>query len=395
MNAAAGAIIAARPWWTRVEPAARRVALEGRWLLHAGPPYEPGTSPPAPVLASASLACRHEGWADTDTQALALIGSGAVRLASAQSHRVLTPLAAIVSPSTAVAVVEDASGRAAPTFAPLGTTRGADLRFGTRDAGILERLVRRDGEEAELLSAALFEPLDLLAIADEGVRGGDDLHNRTTGATTALAAALAARFGPSPSAGVASLLQSLAATPLYFLTPWMAAARLMASAAERCVPGSVVTSMGGNGAAFGVQLAGAPGRWFTVPAAPPVGPRLPGTNAVAPVLGALGDSAVIDALGFGGHLLALADESRAALAGFLPDDPGAISARLLLASHPAFVDSGVRVGLDARRIVEHGLSPLVTLAMVEAQGCGGLLGRGVYRPPVELFAKAIAGLDGD
>lgn len=394
MTRATEAIGAVRPLWTRVEPAARRVALEGRWLLHAGPPYEPGTPPPPPVLSSAVLACRHEGWARTDDDALALIETGEVHLHPAQACRGVTPLAAIVSPSTAVAVVEDAQGRSPPAFAPLGATRGADLRFGTRDPAILARLARRDGEEARSLSAALAEPLDLLACAIEGVREGDDLHNRTTGATSALARELGRRFGRLPPAEAAALLDALAATPLYFLTLWMAAARLMLSAAEGHDPASVVTSLGGNGVSFGVQLAGAPGRWVTVPADPPSGPRLPGASLQSGVLGAVGDSAVIDALGFGGQLLSHADESRTALSGYLPRDPGETRA-LLRATHPAFGTPAVHIGLDARRVVERALSPLVTLAMVEAQGRGGLVGRGVYRPPVELFAKAIAGLDID
>jgi len=388
MSREAATIGAIRPLWTRIEPATRRVPLSGRWLLHAGPAYEPGQLPPPPVLASAALACRHERWVRTDDEAFELIAAGAVHLHPAQSFRGVTPLAAIVSPSTAVVVVEDAEGRVAPTFAPLGATCGADLRFGTRDAAILERLARRDGVEAETLCAVLGEPVDLLACAREGVRGGDDLHNRTSAATAALAGELARRFGPCPASNASTLIEALAATPLYFLTPWMAAARLMLSAAEGVASSTVVTSLGGNGMRFGVQLAAAPGRWITTPASPPEGCRLAGADPVAPALGAIGDSAVIDALGFGGQLLAHAEDARAALASSLPDDPGETCC-LLLADHPAFTAPTVRIGLDARRIVDRELSPIVTLAMVEAQGRGGLLGRGVYRPPVELFARAL------
>lgn len=385
------AMAAVRPIWTRVERAALRVPLAGRWLLHAGPAYPQGQPPPAPVLSSAVLACRHEGWAASDEDARALIEAGEVCLHPTHAFRGVTPLAAIVSPSTAVAVVEDEAGRVAPTFAPLGATRGADLRFGTRDSAILTRLARRDGEEARRLSASLATPLDLLACAIEGVRDGDDLHNRTTAATAAVAREFARRFGPHPCADAVALLDALAATPLYFLTLWMAAARLILSAAEGRAPSALVTALGGNGRAFGVQLAGAPGRWVCAPADPPAGPRLPGADPEAGALGAIGDSAVIDALGFGGQLLAHATESRTALEGYLPAEPGETAA-LLRATHPAFAGPVVRIGLDARRIVETGVAPLVTLAMVEAHGRAGLLGRGVYRPPVALFARALQGI---
>jgi hypothetical protein len=49
----------------------------------------------------------------------------------------------------------------------------------------------------------------------------------------------------------------------------------------------------------------------------------------------------------------------------------------------------VRVGLDALRAIRSGIAPVVTLAMVEKTGRGGLLGRGVFLPPEELFARAV------
>ena len=51
-----------------------------------------------------------------------------------------------------------------------------------------------------------------------------------------------------------------------------------------------------------------------------------------------------------------------------------------------------RVGLDAARIVASGIAPLVTLGMIERTGAHGLLGRGVFRPPVALFRRALDGL---
>ena len=383
------ALVAVRPRWTRVQPAARCVPLTGRWLLHAGPPYEPGQRPPAPVLASARLACRHEGWATTDAEAHALIERGEIRLESAQRWRCVTPLAALVSPSTTMAVVEDAAGAVPATFAPLGTTNGPDLRFGTADPSILERLRRREEVESRILERALREPIDLIALARRGLGDGDDLHNQTSGATLALHGTLALRLGEIATRPERAFLEALASTPLYFLTLWMAAARLMLSAAEARAPGTCVTSMAGNGLAFGVQIAARPGHWFTTAARAPEGPRLAHSPADALALGAIGDSAVIDALGFGGQALALADGVRNALQPWLSDEPSAVAAALLGTSHPAFLDIGVRVGMDAQRIVERNLPPLVTLGMVAANGIDGLLGRGVYRPSVEVFGRAL------
>ena len=385
------ALVAARPQWTRLAPASSVVSLEGRWLLHAGPPLANPSSPPAPILSSAVLACLYEGWAANEGEAENLLRIGAVQLQPAQDHRCVTPLAALVTPSTSMIVVEDGAGLAPAAFAPLGTVGGPDLRFGTRDAAILERLALRDREHASTLAAALEVPIDLVSIAADAVGQGDDLHNQTTAATGLLASRMRETYRsatPELRQGAERLLDAIAATPLYFLTFWMAAAKLILSAAETREPGSLVTRMGGNGEVFGLSLARLPAAWVTVPASAPRGAYLPGVEPAAESLGAIGDSAVIDALGFGGQALLNAPVPRAALAPFLPPES---AAGLLVAAHPAFAHSGIRVALDARRVVEGKGVPVVTLAMVEKTGRKGLLGRGVFLPGRELFVRSIAG----
>jgi hypothetical protein len=381
------ALLAVRPQWTRLALASKSLALDGRRLLHAGPPLADPRQPPAPILSSAVLACLYEGWAQTEAEAEQLVRSGAVQLSPAQDHRCVTPLAALVSPSTMLIVMEDAASAVAPVCAPLGTLAGPDLRFGTRDRAILDRLKLRDGEYTQTLAAALTAPIELLPIAARAVTEGDDLHNRTTAATAALAEVLASRLVETTRSRD-ELLKGLAATPLFFLTFWMAAAKLMLSAAEHKAPSTLVTRMAGNGEVFGLSLAGRPDVWITMPATSPTGPRLPGANAAnaaSAALGAIGDSAVIDALGFGGQALHLAPEPHGALKPFLPAD--AYAPAML---HPAF--AGVRVGLDAEAIVKGSGVPVVTLGMVEATGREGLLGRGVFLPGKALFENAMRAL---
>jgi hypothetical protein len=385
------ALIAVRPTWTRLERAGDVIGLPGRWLLHAGPPFSDPRKPVAPVLSSAVLACQYERWAKSADEAERLIASGEVQLVPAQSQRCVTPLAALVSPGTTLIVVEDDAGSVAPAYAPLGTTGGPDLRFGTRDSRILDRLALRDGEQRETLRAALDRPIDLLAIAVEALARADDLHNRTTAATSALGTRIAAALAGAQGElrfGRDRLIEALAATPLFFLTFWMAAAKLTLSAAEGKAPATLVTRMAGNGEAFGISLAGASDVWITTPASAPKGPYLPNAEKDAEAIGAIGDSAVIDALGFGGQALQFAPEPRDALKPYLPARFAETAAQLLSEVHPAFGAAGVRVGLDAARAAQSGMQPIVTLGMVERSGSKGLLGRGMYQPPLELFTRA-------
>ena len=405
------ALLAVSPAWSGLVPAASVVSLEGRWLLHAGPPLDDPRNPPAPILASAALACMHEGWCESTDAAQRAIRAGSITLAPAQQHRCVTPLAGLVSPRTSMVRVADRAGRVAPVHAPLTTLGGPDLRFGTRDARILERLRLRDTEWTSVLRPALAGPIDLLAIGADGIARGDDLHNRTTAATQILAARLRERFTKLPMperSRVDAFMGALASTPLFFLTLWMAAAKLMLSAAEQGEPGTLITSMGGNGEAFGIALARRPQTWHTLPALAPQGPYLDADSMSFAPLGAIGDSAVIDALGFGGQALAFAPEPRTALEPYLRDagvrlarwtmaaEEGGTQSRepdpcqsLLEAAHPAFARVGLRVGMDAARIVSSPVLPVVTLGMVEKTGERGLLGRGVMRPPRELFVNAV------
>jgi len=379
-------LLAVRPVWSGITRAAS-VFGRGRWLLHAGPPYSDTAAIPAPVVSSAVLAILHERWAGSEREAEALIHEGGVRLESAQAHRCVTPLAALVTPSTPLCVVTDAQGAVPSVYAPLGTTGGPDLRFGTRDHAVLARLTRRLAE-ADALATVLDRPVDLFALAHAGIAGGDDLHNRTTAATAALASELPARStnaAPAARAALTALTDALAQTPLYFLTLWMAAARLVLSAAEGDPSCTLITRMAGNGVEFGLSLGADPQHWITVPAQPPIG----ATASSAQALGALGDSAVIDALGFGAQALRLAPEPREALRPFLPATFESDSARLTSAPHPAFSTFALRVGLDAKTIASIGIAPGVTLGMVASDGKSGLLGRGVYIPPLELFTRAV------
>ncbi|SDV48848.1 YlbE family protein [Chitinasiproducens palmae] len=409
-------IHAVRPQWRAVMPAREAVGLPSHTLLHAGPPFVDARQPSAPVLSSAVLCCLYEGWARDESEAQQLIATGRVRLESAQSYDVVTPLAAVISPRTALVEVADGTSPARCAWSLLGSGAGPQLRFGSRDPLILPRLAWRDAVLAPALETMLQQgALDLSPLARAGLDDGDDLHARTTGATAALRAVLASRYGESESAPVVDAM--LAQTPLFFLTLWMAACALMLSAggngatgerrAEQRFPraaqpptpasagagpdhdATLVIALAGNGSEVGIRLAGAPARWVTTPASCPVGPRLPG-HKQTPAAPLVGDSGAIDAAGFGAQALGVAPDTAQAFASFLPSNWQTMQPRVHTDGHPLF---GRLPGvLDATRVAETGIAPLAAIAMVGEDGRAGLLGRGLYTPPVDLFQRAVAQL---
>jgi hypothetical protein len=376
-------ILAVEPRWTAVRSAAEATGLPDRVLLHAGPPLPDPKAPPPPMLNSAVLACLHEGWAKDDAEAEKLIASGAVKLEPSFTRRVSTPLVSMVSARTTVAVIEDAvSG--AKWFAFLGTGGGAQMRFGSRDRAILEKLAFRERELLPGFSDLLSQPVDLLSIARSALTEGDDLHNRLSSATAVLHAVLGTRKAESPAARAA--LRTVLEAPLYFLNFWMPACALMLDAASGVEGSTLVTKLSANGQITGIQLAGLPGRWFTAPAAPVQGPFMKGVVENPQFPPATGDSGIIDAFGLGGQVLRRAPSLLAAFEPWLAGDDQQRALAQLSGMHPVL---GLPVGLDAAAVVRTGRSPLLSTGMVSADG-RGLLGRGLCAMPLEPFQAAVS-----
>jgi hypothetical protein len=374
-------IAAVRPQWTAVREARAALGLEGRVLLHAGPPLrKPGQLPP-PMLNAAVLSCVHERWAVGAQEAKEMLASGAVRLEPSFTRSVAIPLAAMVSPRTTLAEIGHGERR---YFAFLGTGGGPQQRFGSADPAILQRLAFREEILLKGFQELLDAPVDLLAIARAAIREGDDLHNRLSSATALLHAVLGTRKAESEQAQAA--LRTVAEAPLYFLNLWMPACQLMLLAAQGEAGATIVTRLCANGVDIGVQVAGRPDEWFTAPASLVRGPFMKGAPE-NPVFGpATGDSGVIDAFGLGGQGLRHAPSLRAAFAEFIEADDDARARGMLCAEHPILETP---FGLDAAAVARGGRSPLLSTGMVSADG-RGLLGRGVCAVPVQAFADAVS-----
>src|SRR5438270_12118159 len=128
---------AVRPQWMAVRDARTALRLEGKVLLHAGPPLEDPTRPPAPMLNSAVLSCLYEGWARDAAEAERVVARSAVRLEPSCTRAVAAPLVAMLSPRTTLAEIADGERR---YYSFLGTGAGSQPHYGTRDPAIVERL---------------------------------------------------------------------------------------------------------------------------------------------------------------------------------------------------------------------------------------------------------------
>jgi len=353
------ALCAAQPQLTRIAPLGTLVAdLPARTLVHAGPPFASLGDVPLPVRNAAAAALEFEGWSEAGWAAIA---AQEIHFAPAQDFGIVTPLAFVASPSMFGVEVIDAAGKTPAKVSPLNDGPPAiALRFGTANAeglALVESLANGIGDD---LASGLRGPVPLLPLMADALANGDDLH----GNVAAMQTAIRARFtGLSPRSEA-----YLDAAGQFALNIVMAAAAVMLAAGDGVEDSAMVVTCGGNGRDVGWKLAGG-GGWRTAPAQRPEGPHAEGTVP----LPAIGDSAVIDALGFGAAALRFAP----ALSANLPDLPPAF---LTAAAHDAYIGphpafpADVALGLDltrARKVLG------IMLGMVEETGTRGLIGRGV------------------
>jgi hypothetical protein len=378
-----------------IRPAAEVCERIGpRTFLHAGPPIELDDVV-GPARGAILGALVLEGEAPDVVAATDILDGGGVSLVSCHEVGAVGAMAGVVCPRMPVVVVETGSGRR--TFAPVNEGLGKALRFGAYDSSVLTRLRWLCDVASPLLDAALGDigGLDVVELQAEGLRRGDECHNRNIAST----ANVLARLAPSivrrarMSDDAARLLAFIAGNPHFFLSFSMAAAKAIADEAHASGDRGLVTALCANGRSFGVRVSGLD-RWFLTDSV--IGePKLFEGFTLADVCPAIGDSYVTEVVGLG----AFAQSAAPALAAFVGGDPLESSHRVeelrticrgessrFLVPSEGF--RGTPLGIDVDLIGKTGVSPLVNNGLAHRRPGIGQVGAGVTRLPLRPFLEA-------
>jgi hypothetical protein len=342
----------------------------------------------------------YEGWAKTPEEAQYMLEKGAIRLEPNHHHQSVGPMAGTISPSLPVFVVENKA------FGKRAYCRNVEGRqqFGDYSTEALDNLRSWRDVWAPSLRMGLHHMggLNLKPIITMALQMGDELHNRHSASSSLFANAMVA---PMIEAGVPK--EKLIATiryitnhPLLFLGLAMASGKAIADAANEVEYSTVVTAMARNGTEFGIRVSGLGDEWFTAPSPQVNGLYLPGYKAEDAGQD-IGDSAITETVGWGAFVIGGAP-GILSLVGGTPEEALAYSRemkKITVAVHPTYRMPalgfvGAAIGIDVRKVVQTGITPIIDTAIAHKDPGYPIIGAGLVRAPLECFKKALVAFGG-
>lgn len=377
-------VCVAREVTTRVGP---------RSFLHAGPPIQLADIP-GPMRGAIIGGLLFEGEAKNAIDAERIIDAGEIELTPCHDAGALGAMAGIITPNMPVVVArsEDHS-----TFAPLNEGTDGAVRYGSFDDKTLARLKWMSTDMVAVLDEAVqsSESIDLVDLISEGLRRGDECHNRLVATTAILITRLAPSFIRSRKSEAAEKVAAFMAGNGHFALPFaISMAKALTLSAANVADSPVVTAMSANGREFGIRTSGTGDRWFVAPS--PIGePKLVPGARIEDITPTMGDSMISETAGFGAFAMTAAPAimsfvgGTAAQARDFVDEMRSIcagtSTRFLI---PAEEHRGAPVGIDVHKVRATGIAPVINNGMAHRLPGHGRIGAGITRVPVEPFIAA-------
>jgi hypothetical protein len=377
--------------------------MTGDHVLHAGPPIAWDAMCPL-QRGAVVVGAIYEGLAGDPAEAMRRLAEGVIRIAPCHAHGAVGPMTGIITASMPVLVVEHrAAGNRA--YATINEGMGKVLRFGATQPEVLERLRWMRDELAPALRDAIVDAagLDLNALIAQALQMGDELHMRNLASTALFVRAIAPHLTAAlrrDGDRLDRVMRFLSRNnDQFFLNLAMGAAKAGADAAHGVPDSSLVTAIARNGTELGLRVSGLGDRWFTGPADLVQGLYFPGYSA-EDACRDIGDSAIMETVGLGGMAMATApalvpflglSDTRAAL------QQTQMAREITLADHavfllPALSGQGTPVGIDVRKVVETGITPLINTAIAHREPGIGQIGAGVAHAPPAAFLAALEAL---
>lgn len=371
----------------------------GKVILHAGPPvaYE---NMPDPMQGSCVGAVMFEEWAKTEEEAREMLSRGDIEFIPCHHCNAVGPMGGITSPNMAVFVVENETG-GNKAYCTMNEGIGKVLRFGAYDEEVVNRLRwMRDvlGPTLGKVLRGMENGLALNPLIAKAIAMGDEFHQRNIAASLAFLKEVAPAITAMDmeEKDRVDVIKFLADTDQFFLNIMMATGKAVMDDARKDTDGTIVTAMCRNGYEFGIRIAGMGDEWFTGPVNTPQGLYFTGYDA-EDACPDMGDSAITETFGVGGMaMIAAPAVTRFVGAGGYEDALRTSNEmmEIVIDRNPNFTVptwnfQGICLGIDARLVVEKGITPVINTGIANKVAGKGQIGAGTVHPPIECFEKAI------
>lgn len=339
-----------------------------------------------------------EGLADNRDEAIARFAAGDIEVGGCHDYAAVGSLAGIYTASMPVFVVEN---RAHGNRGFCNFYEGKEprrLNYGCYDEGVHERLLHVNAVLAPVVGEAIRRRggIALKPLIARALRMGDELHSRNAAASILFSREILPAvldMVDEDVSGVRETMVHLAENDYFFLRLSMAAAK--ASADSMVVAGStLVSAMAFSCRGFAIKLAGLGDTWFEGP--PPIhqGKLFAGhTDDEITWMG--GESPITETVGLGGFAQACALPLQEYQGGS-PEVMIERNREMYAITYgenatyriPLFSFRGTPTGIDARKVLQTGILPVMDVGLAGRDG--GQIGAGVIRAPRECFADAMA-----
>jgi hypothetical protein len=400
-NKAAGIMMEAEPILMDIQKAVDVIpGMNENMVLHSGPPvtWDRMSGPQKEGIIGAVL---HEKLAADPADAAKRVERGEILIEPCHEHSSVGSMAGITSASFPVFVVKNKiHGNYAyhQVFFDGPGRQASRLTMGVYNEEVEQALQWRRDVLAPALRAAIHAAggINLRNIIARALNMGDECHNRFVAGTyrfTMEVVPYMLRAGVSEGT-VARFVEASTENEQFFLFLGMPACKAIADAAHNIPYSTVVTCMARNGTNTGIRVSGLGDKWFTAPSPPVQGLYFSSKYGQEDACPDMGDSTITETVGLGGFTLANSPAFMEMVGGTVNDalDYTRQMYEITVARNKNFLlpflnFQGSPLGIDIRKVVEKGITPICDTGIAGRKG--GFIGVGISRQPIEMFKTAL------
>ena len=392
-------MLSAETAWVGIKPALEAVpGMTKKTILHAGPPIE--WDQMCQVQKRGVIGgVLHERLAETEEEAANLVARGEIALRPALDLKTVGAGVGIVTPSMVVNICRDRKTGKEGYCIPFEGRVGLG-GWGVYDEDVekhLQVLEKTFGPSVDNVLAACGG-IDTISILARGTQMNDESHTRQVAEGLILVSEIVPHLvrADLEKDTLITCLDIIIRTDRFFHSLGMASAMSILRGIHGLEYSTIVTAMAGNGVEVGIKVSAMGDEWFTAPAPHLEGKYLSTKWSQKDAVPWLGDSCVMETIGLGGLAAAAGPVVIQLRGGSFQDaiQQTEEMRAICLGTNfnfpiPVLEFKGPPIGIDIRKILETGITPISHGGIVSKEG--GQIGAGSARFPIECFQKAFYG----